>query len=71
MTTTIRAPYARLVDPERARIRRYAARPYGRGATIQSVAREIGGSYWLARTLLLEADVQLRGRGGGARKAGA
>lgn len=71
MTTTVRTPYARLVDPERARTRRHAARLYGRGATIHAVARDIGGSYWLARTLLLEAGVVLRGRGGGARKAGA
>ena len=63
--------YARLVDPERATARKKAARLYSQGATIHSVARDIGGSYWLARTLLLEAGVVLRGRGGGARKAGA
>lgn len=69
--TSSRTLYARLVDPERATTRKTAARLYTQGATIQSVAREIGGSYWLACTLLLEADVQLRGRGGGMRKAGA
>lgn len=66
-----RAPYARLVDPERATTRKHAVDLYSRGATIHAVARDIGGSYWLARTLLLEAGVTLRGRGGGARKAGA
>lgn len=69
--TASRTLYARLVDPERATTRKKAARLYTQGATIQSVAREIGGSYWLARTLPLEADVQLRGRGGGIPKAGA
>jgi hypothetical protein len=69
--TSIRTRYAHLTGTQRDTARQHAARPYGQGASIQSVAREIGGSYGLARTLLLEADVVLRGRGGGARKAGA
>lgn len=68
---SIRTRYARLTGTQRDTARQHAAHLYGQGATIQSVAREIGGSYGLARTLLLEAKVTLRGRGGGLPKAGA
>lgn len=48
-----------------------AAQLYGQGCTIRSVAKEIGRSYGGTRVLLLEAGVQMRGRGGGIRKAAA
>jgi hypothetical protein len=41
-----------------------AADLYAQGCTIRSVARQIGRSYGGTRVLLLEAGVQLRGRGG-------
>ncbi len=41
-----------------------AADLYGQGCTIRSVAHQIGRSYGGTRVLLLEAGVQLRGRGG-------
>lgn len=69
--TSSRIPYARLTGTRRDTARQHAARLYGQGASIKSVAQQIGGSYGLARTLLLEADVILRGRGGGLPKAGA
>lgn len=71
MTSIERNPGAHLTGTRRDTARQHAAHLYGQGGTIQSVAREIGGSYGLARTLLLEADVVLRGRGGGIPKAGA
>lgn len=44
---------------------------YLSGCTIRSVAAHIGRSYGSTRTLLLEADVRLRERGGRTRKAAA
>ncbi len=61
-----------LTGDARDKARQEAARRYKAGATIRSVARQIGRSYGGTRVLLLEAGVQLRGRGGSAsRKAGA
>lgn len=71
MTTTDRAPWAHLTGTDRDTARQRAADLYGQGSTIQGVARQLHCSYGLARVLLLEARVVLRGRGGGIRKAGA
>lgn len=60
-----------LIGDARTAARDKAAELYGRGATIRSVAKELGRSYGGTRVLLLEAGVQLRGRGGAIRKAGA
>jgi hypothetical protein len=54
----------------RIRTRARAAELYMQGATIQSTARQIGRSYGLTRTLLLEAGVRLRKPGGGAANLG-
>lgn len=54
----------RLTGETRTRIRTRAAELYLAGCTIESVARQIGRSYGLARTLLLEAGVRLRKPGG-------
>lgn len=54
----------RLTGETRTRIRTRAAQLYLAGCTIESVARQIGRSYGLARTLLLEAGVRLRKPGG-------
>lgn len=71
MTTTDRAPWAHLTGTARDTARQEAAQLYSQGCTIQSVARQLHCSYGLARDLLLEARVVLRGHGGGTRKAGA
>ena len=48
----------------RIRLREKAAGLYLAGCTIQSTARQINRSYGTARTLLIEAGVRLRPRGG-------
>jgi hypothetical protein len=48
----------------RIRLRSRAAGLYLAGSTIQSTARQIGRSYGTTRTLLIEAGVRLRRRGG-------
>lgn len=48
----------------RTRLRTRAAELYIAGCTIQSTARQIDRSYGTARTLLLEAGVRIRPRGG-------
>ncbi|MFJ3274131.1 helix-turn-helix domain-containing protein [Streptomyces sp. NPDC086776] len=54
----------RLKDKERSRKRRDLAEAYRAGASIRSLATWMDMSYGTARTLLLEANVKLRGRGG-------
>jgi hypothetical protein len=51
----------------RIQLRQRAADLYLGGCTIQSTARQIGRSYGCTRTLLLEAGVRFRRRGGGWR----
>lgn len=53
-----------LTGETRTKTRTRAAELYMQGCTIQSVARQIGRSYGLARTLLLEAGVRPRKPGG-------
>lgn len=60
--TRQRAPY--LKGPERQRAAEQAAHLYAQGATIRSIAQQLGRSYGGTRALLLDAKVQLRGRGG-------
>ncbi|MFJ5259123.1 helix-turn-helix domain-containing protein [Streptomyces sp. NPDC088387] len=55
---------ARLKGAERDRIARKAAELYDAGCSIESTGRRIGRSYGATRTLLLEAGVKLRSRGG-------
>jgi len=62
-------PGTQLTGNAREEARQKAARWYAAGSTIRSVAAELGRSYGGTRVLLLEAGVQLRGRGGGIRKA--
>ena len=56
---------------ERIHIRQELADLYRAGATIRSLAQRTDRSYWAVRTLLLEAGVKLRDRGGRIRKAAA
>lgn len=60
-----------LTGDARQTTRTRAAELYGQGATIRSVARQIGRSYGGTRVLLLEAGVTLRARGGRLPKAAA
>ncbi|MBP5870899.1 helix-turn-helix domain-containing protein [Streptomyces scabiei] len=62
-------PGAQLTGDVRTAACDKAAELYGQGATIRSVAEQLGRSYGGTRVLLLEAGVTLRGRGGGIRKA--
>ena len=64
-------PGAQLTGDARTEARDKAADLYGQGCAIRSVAAQLGRSYGGTRVLLLEAGVQLRGRGGSNRKAGA
>ncbi|MFJ4682004.1 helix-turn-helix domain-containing protein [Streptomyces sp. NPDC088789] len=48
----------------RIRLRTQAADLYLAGCTIHSTARQIGRSYGCTRTLILEAGVRIRSRGG-------
>ncbi|MEV5957253.1 helix-turn-helix domain-containing protein [Streptomyces sp. NPDC051987] len=68
MTITSHNPGTHLTGPDRTATAQQAAELYVQGCTIQSVARQIGRSYGLARELLLEAGVTLRARGGGRRR---
>lgn len=54
----------RLKDDERSKKRRDLAEAYRAGASIRALATWTDMSYGTARTLLLEANVKLRGRGG-------
>lgn len=56
-----------LTGEPRTQARTEAARLYHAGGTIQGIARQLGRSYSLTRTLLLEAGVQPRRRGNRAR----
>lgn len=53
-------PTHRLTGDRRQQARQEAARLYTQGSPITAVARQIGGSYGLTRTLLLEAGIRLR-----------
>ncbi|MFC5202798.1 helix-turn-helix domain-containing protein [Streptomyces kaempferi] len=70
MSTTLvdRTP---LRGPERDAAKQRAAELYALGAPIRSVAREIGRSYGCTRSLLIQAGVKLRDRGGYQRKPAA
>jgi hypothetical protein len=59
-------PYTK--GAERVQVRLHAAELYAQGATIRSVADQLGRSYGGTRALLLEAGVTLRAPGGGRRK---
>lgn len=54
---------------DRVSVRGELADLYCAGSTIRSLAGRTGFSYWAVRKLLLEANVQLRDRGGRIRKA--
>lgn len=53
----------------RDKARAQAARRYREGATIQTIADELGRCYSATHALLVEADVTFRPRGGSRKKA--
>jgi hypothetical protein len=60
-----------LRDDERTHVAAELAEMYAAGATIRSLVARTGRSYGVVHTLLLEAGVTLRDRGGRLRKAAA
>lgn len=59
-----------LKDAERAFARARCAQAYEAGDSIRAIARREGRSYGTVHALLLEADVDLRSRGGDQRSLG-
>ncbi|GAB3279486.1 helix-turn-helix domain-containing protein [Actinocorallia lasiicapitis] len=57
----------RVSGDQRADLARTAADKYASGASIRSLAAELGRSYGFVHKLLGEAGVELRGRGGNNR----
>ncbi|MFD9248462.1 helix-turn-helix domain-containing protein [Streptomyces bottropensis] len=64
-------PGTQLTGNARDKVRAEAARLYASGMTVDAVAEAIGRSHGNTLTLLHEAGVQMRKRGGSIRKAGA
>ena len=64
-------PGTQLVGQARDKVRAEAARLYASGMTVDAVANTIGRSHGNTHTLLHEAGVTMRKRGGSSRKAGA
>ena len=64
-------PGTQLTGQARDKVRAEAARLYDTGMTIDAVAEAIGRSHGGTHTLLHEAGVQMRRRGGEIRKTGA
>ncbi len=50
-------------DEARKKQQRHAVQLYQSGSSIRAIARELGRSYGYARTLLLDAGVELRASG--------
>ena len=61
-------PRRRLTRDERTRLTKKVAAAYRKGATIRDLATTHGRSYGTIHTLLVEAEVVLRARGGRAKK---
>ena len=59
---------SRLTGPERAALTKKVVAGYKKGATIRELAEAHGRSYGTIHTLLVEAEVVLRARGGGGKK---
>ncbi|MCP2257690.1 hypothetical protein LX15_001376 [Streptoalloteichus tenebrarius] len=61
-------PAARITGRLRQQIAADLKKKYEKGASIRSLARSTGRSYGFVHRILIEAGVQLRGRGGARRK---
>ena len=62
MTTTSNRP--RITGDTRDQAKKKAANLYAQGLPVRDIAHQMGRSFGLVRTLLLEAGVTLRPRGG-------
>lgn len=62
------AKSARITGPSRADLQAELKERYQAGASIRSIAREMGRSYGFVRNILAESEVELRGRGGAHRR---
>lgn len=58
------AKSARITGDSRTALRDELQKRYQNGASIRSLAREIGRSYGFVRNILAESETDLRGRGG-------
>ncbi|MFZ2173876.1 MAG: helix-turn-helix domain-containing protein [Rhodococcus sp. (in: high G+C Gram-positive bacteria)] len=61
------AKSARITGQSRAELQAQLKARYEAGASIRSLAREMGRSYGFVRNILAESEVPLRGRGGAHR----
>ena len=59
---------ARVTGRSRDKLQHQLKRQYEAGASIRSLARATGRSYGFVHNVLVEAHVQLRGRGGANRR---
>jgi transposase len=57
-------PGARVTGDQRTRLRAALVKKYTKGASIRALAEETGRSYGFIHTVLTEAGVTLRARGG-------
>jgi hypothetical protein len=62
-----KARATRVTGEARAQLIREVAARYGAGESIRELAASLGRSYGFVHRLLIEADVELRGRGGATR----
>ncbi|MCP2259262.1 hypothetical protein LX15_002963 [Streptoalloteichus tenebrarius] len=60
-------PAARITGRLRQQVAADLKKKYEKGASIRSLARSTGRSYGFVHRILIEAGVQLRGRGGARR----
>ncbi|MCP2256605.1 hypothetical protein LX15_000288 [Streptoalloteichus tenebrarius] len=61
-------PAARITGRLRQQVAADLKKKYEKGASIRSLARSTGRSYGFVHKVLIEAGVQLRGRGGARRR---
>ncbi|MCP2257258.1 hypothetical protein LX15_000943 [Streptoalloteichus tenebrarius] len=61
-------PAARITGRLRQQVAADLKKKYEKGASIRSLARATGRSYGFVHRILIEAGVQLRGRGGARRR---
>ena len=62
---------ARITGEQRTQLSEQVAQRYGSGESIRAIAADLGRSYGWVQTLLKEAGVQLRRRGGDTRSPSA
>lgn len=61
-------PHKRITGKDRDRLSKTVVAQYRKGASIRSIAADLNRSYGFVHRMLLDAEVQLRGRGGNVRR---